>query len=182
MTRLRIVIIFVLFAAFVFIISCHKGHGLSPDPPGIEGIITFQGSWPDSTNMVLVVAVKQFPWHLSDNDSLTTYFLNAFISGDLAYSDPIPLNSDRYQYKLLLDPGLWERISVVWFPADLLGLKEIGSYFMDPQNQERPSAVVVLSGTIDNSIHIDADFIHVNSESPFLKVRGGGELERGGDQ
>ncbi len=84
MIRMRNVLIFILFAAFVFIISCHKGHGLSPDPPGIEGIITFQGTWPDSTNMVLVVAVKQFPWHLSDNDSLTTYFLNAFINGDLA--------------------------------------------------------------------------------------------------
>ncbi len=50
----------------------------------------------------------------------------------------IPFNSDRYQYKLLLDPGLWERVSVVWFPADLLGLREIGSYFIDPENQERP--------------------------------------------
>ena len=168
MIRIRTVLIVFFCLAMIVLISCHEGHGLSPDPPGIEGIITFQGGWPDSTSMVLVVAVKRFPWHLSDNDSLTTYFFNAFVSGDLAYSDPIPMGTDRYSYKLLLDPGVWERVSVVWFPDDLLGLKEIGSYFKDPQD-ERPASIEVISGTIDNTIDINADFIHVHSDSPFLK-------------
>ena len=175
-------LIFFLGVMSLFVLACHEGNGLSPDPPGIEGTITFEGTWPDSTNMVLVIAVKQFPWHLSDNDSLTTYFFNAFVNGDLAYTDPIPFGVDRYQYKLLLDPGLWERISVVWFPADLLGLREIGSYFENPGEQERPSTVQVISGTIHNTIHIEADFVHVDSESPFLKVRGGRGSWKGGGQ
>jgi hypothetical protein len=155
----------------MLILSCYQGNGLSPDPPGIEGTITFQGTWPDSTSMVLIVAITQFPWNLTDYDSLVSYFFNAFINGDLAYSDPIPLGVNQYTYKLFLDPGLWERVSVVWFPDDLLGLKEIGTYYVSPGNQERPSPVEVISGTLTQQIDIEADFSHVESSSPFLEAR-----------
>jgi len=175
----RIKIFLILFSLCCLVIfACHQGHGLSPDPPGIEGTITFEGTWPDSTAMVLVVAITQFPWNLTDYDSLVTYFFNAFISGALAYSDPIPLGTDQYTYKLFLEPGLWERISVVWFPDDLYGLKEIGSYFETP-GQEIPSSVEVISGAMIRPINITADFSNVDTESPFLKPWEYGEVREG---
>jgi hypothetical protein len=164
----------------LFILACHQGHGLSPDLPGIEGNISFQGTWPDSTAMVLVVAITRFPWNLTDYDSLVAYFFDAFVSGDLAYSDPIPLGTDQYAYKLFLEPGLWERISVVWFPDDLYGLKEIGSYFETP-GLENPSSVEVITGSLTQQINITADFSHVDSASPFLEPGESREVPKGVD-
>ena len=180
MSRLR-EILMVCCLCVLFILACHQGHGLNPDPPGIEGNISFQGTWPDSTAMVLVVAITRFPWNLTDYDSLVAYFFNAFVNGDLAYSDPIPLGTDQYTYKLFLEPGLWERISVVWFPDDLFGLKEIGSYYESP-GQEKPSSVEVHSGVLNQRIDITADFSHVDSESPFLEPGCSGEDRKGVDQ
>jgi len=158
-----------IVGAIFYTASCYHGHGLSPLPSGVQGHIVFQGVWPDSTSAVRVVALKSFPWGVTNRDSLLAFFQQAFLTGNLGYSDPLPLFSEECDYVLELNPGLWERISVVWFPDNLMGLKEIGTYYENPANPGTPFSVVITSGRMQKGINIAADFIHVDSESPFLE-------------
>jgi hypothetical protein len=154
-------------------LSCIQGHGLSPttssgQQAGIRGRITFVGSWPDSTKEVRIAVLKQYPKGMNDPDSIL-----AFVLGNLAaFSDTIPRNSRTYDYTLNLEPDLYAWVLVAWFPditVYLFGVKELGAYYSDPQDTEYPTPVQVIPGAMTDGIDIEADFVRVDSETPFYK-------------
>ncbi len=162
----------------VLLSACYKGHGLDPEfqesaLTGISGRVTFTGAWPDSTRGVYVAAVKTFPAGMHDPDSLLTYAFNAFAAGNLVFSDTIPRNTVQYDFRMLLTPGIWDWVLVVWFPDIenyFFGIKEIGAYYFgaDPAD---PAPVQIIPGALTENIDIAADFAHVNRDAPFFKAR-----------
>ena len=146
--------------------SCYQGHGLSPPEgaSGIRGRITFVGSWPDSTDEVRIVVLKNYPAGMTDPDSLV-----AFVILNLAaMSDPLPMNVETYDYSLKLDPGRYAWVLVVWLPEDLFGIKELGAYYIDPENLAMPTPVTITEGVMLDGIDIIADFANVLRETPFF--------------
>jgi len=161
---------------FITLLACYRGNGLSPNGSdtnisGIEGIITFTGEWPDSTLEVRVAALKKYPAGITDPDSLLLFVLNAYTRGELVFSDTIPRFIKTYDYTLNLQPGKYEWIVVVWFPDIddyLLGVKELGAYYIDPEDTESPTPVNVMPGVITKGIDITADLENVYRDSPFF--------------
>ncbi|MFH1940898.1 MAG: hypothetical protein ABIL68_02245 [bacterium] len=154
-------------ASILLLASCYQGHGLSPpeETSGIEGRITFIGAWPDSTKEVRIAVLKNFPEGMTDPDSL----LNFVITNLSSLSDPLPMGIDHHDYQLLLDPGHYAWVLVVWLPANLFGIKELGAYYLDPNNLTLPTPITVLAGVLLQGIDIVADFANVHNEKPFFK-------------
>ena len=158
-----------IILVFAVIMSCYKGHGLSPpgDTQGIQGRITFTGTWPDSTLMVWVAVLENYPEGITDENELLL-----FIVENLAAYGEIPEFVDHYDYQLdVQEPGVYAWVLVVWFPdiEDYLqGVKELGAYYKDPEQLELPTPVNVLPGVILDGIDIVADFANINRETPFF--------------
>ena len=172
---------YILFFAIgvLYILACYKGHGLSPTSPqddntGIQGHITFQGEWPDSTREVQVAVFKDYPYGITDTDSLLVFVINAYIGGELFLSDTIPRFSTEYDYILPLEPDTYAWVLVIWYP-DILnyreGVKELGAYYANPDDMKLPSPVRVMPGVLTPNIDITADFTNINRELPFFRAR-----------
>lgn len=163
----------------LILVSCYKGHGLSPtaqgsDISGIIGRITFTGTWPDSTKEVRIAVLKRYPRGMTDPDSILSFV----ITNLAAFSDTIPRYIDQYDYQLTLEPDLYAWILVVWFPdipVYLLGVRELGAYYKDQIQTELPTPVNVIPGLMTEGIDIIADFANLNRETPFFRTRGGHE-------
>lgn len=154
-------------------LGCYSDKGLSPpgNNPGIQGKITFLNAWPDSTRLVMTVAMKHYPAGITDDDSLLAFITDAFYSGGLAYSEPIPPGSENYNYRMPLEPGLYEWILVVWFPDIedyFFGVKELGAYYKDKEI-DLPTPVEVRPGVMMEGIDIIADMNNVYRDTHFFK-------------
>ena len=162
-------LLLVLFSAT----SCYKGHGLDPTAPesssGIQGRVTFKGSWPDSTNQVLVIVSKTYPRGMTSRDSMLAFVVQNLTNGNIVIGDTIPKFSDAYNYRVDLQPGLYEWVLVAWFPKDLLGVKELGAFYRNPEKQILPSSIEVLPGVVIQGLNIAADFANINRSTPFFK-------------
>jgi hypothetical protein len=167
-SKKNIFLLFWIVPFSILVLSCYRGHGLSPDAPGIAGRITFIGSWPDSTQSVRVVALNKYPTGITNKDTLSLLFFNAYSKGELVFSNPIPMNVTSYDYRLECREGLWEWVVVVWFPNDFNGLKELGAYYADPMRKETPTPVKIISGLITTNIDIEADFSNIDRDVPFF--------------
>lgn len=157
----------------IFSISCYKGHGL--DPPsktsGIQGRITFLGTWPDSTKEVRVIVMKNYPEGMTDTDSLMQFVLTAILKGELIPSEPIPPFVNQYDYQIPLEPGEYGWVLVAWFPDIpdyFFGVKEIGAYYKNPKQQDLPSPVFVKPEILTGGIDIIAYFEYIHNEIPFF--------------
>jgi len=174
----QIKLLFLILA--LFLISCYRGHGLSPlveetNVSGISGRVTFIGTWPDSTKEVRVAVLKNYPEGITDPDSLI-----AFVIGNLvAFSDTIPRFVDHYDYQLSLNPDIYAWVMVVWLPDIpfyLLGAKELGAYYGLSYGQSKiPTQVTVIPGATTGNINIIANFANLNRKTPFFKIRGNNE-------
>jgi hypothetical protein len=171
---------FLLSCFWIFLLqSCYHGHGLSPTSvtgydTGIQGTVTFTGTWPDSTREVRVAALTEYPEGMKDPDSLFQFVINAIFTGNLFYSDTIPRFVNSYDYEIFLNPQIYAWILVVWFPDIdnyLYGIKELGAYYADPNVTERPTPVQVIPGTMTPEIHIMADLTNVHRQTPFFKKK-----------
>ena len=156
----------------ILIVSCYRGHGLSPpgNIAGIGGRITFIGEWPDSTKEVWVVVIKNYAGGITDEAELYQFVLDNFVA-----SAAIPLYVDQYDYQMTLDPGIYGWVLVAWFPdIDIwvLGVKELGAYYSNPEFQIVPTPVQVDEGVMIGGIDIVADFDNINRELPFFRIRG----------
>lgn len=154
----------------LLIVSCYRGNGMSPpgETSGIEGRITFVGVWPDSTKEVRVAVLKNYPTGMNDPDSLLSFVILSLA----ALGDPLPMFIDHYDYQLALEPEDYAWVLVVWLPDNLFGIKELGAYYTDPDNQVFPTSIHVAHGVMLGGIDITADFANVNNAKPFFKVRG----------
>jgi len=171
--RIKTISISFLFMSLLLVlIMCYSGHGLSPvvsgeGTTGIRGHIDFKGEWPDSTKEVRVAVLEKYPEGIQDQDSLLGFVINNLI----AFSDTIPRYSDSYDYFLPLEEGFYEWIVVVWFPDIpfyLFGVRELGAYY-EHGSGDKPSPVYVSKGSVISGIDITADFINIDSDTPFYK-------------
>jgi len=154
------------------VLTCYKGQGLSPTAEGdidsgIDGRITFIGSLPDSTKEMRIAALNRYPGGISDPDSIL-----AFVINNLAVvSDTIPRHVSTYDYHLPLEPGTYAWIVVVWFPdipIYLFGIKELGAYYIDPNDTTTPTPVHIVQGLFTPDIDITADFSNIQRGIPFF--------------
>lgn len=153
--------------------SCYKGHGLDPSAPesgsGIHGRVIFKGDWPDSTNQVLVIVSRTYPRGMTNQDSMLSFVVQNLTSGNIVIGDTIPKFSEAYDYSVALQPGLYEWVLVAWFPEDLLGVKELGAFYRNPEKQTLPTSIEVLPGVVVQGLNIVADFANIKRPLPFFK-------------
>lgn len=167
--------IFIISIALVLLsaMSCYKGHGLDPTSPesgsGIQGRVIFKGGWPDSTNQVLVIVSKTYPRGMTSRDSMLAFVVQNLTNGNIMIGDTIPKFSDAYDYRVDLKPGRYEWVLVAWFPEDLLGVKELGAFYQNPEKQALPSSIEVLPGVVIQGLNIVADFANISRPIPFFK-------------
>ena len=151
------------------IVSCYQGHGLSPpgDISGIQGRITFTGTWPDSTREVWVAILKNYPQGITDENELLL-----FIIENLAVYSQVPTFVEHYDYQLeVQEPGDYAWVLVAWFPDIenyIMGVKELGAYYKDPEQLDTPTAIHIPEGVIVDGIDIVADFANIQRDTPFF--------------
>ena len=157
---------FFLYLVLV-VVSCYQGHGLSPpgEISGIQGHITYVGTWPDSTNEVRLAVLKEYPIGMTDPDSLLTFVMEKLAG----LSDPLPLFVTEYDYEITVDAGEYAWVLVVWLPENLFDLKELGAYYENLENMEVPTPVTVPPNVMIQGIDIIADFDNLNNDRPFFK-------------
>jgi len=158
---------------FLSTVSCYKGHGLDPTAPesgsGIRGKVIFKGGWPDTTNQVLVIVSKTYPKGITSRDSMLAFVVQNLTNGNIVIGDTIPNFTDTYDYRVSLQPGRYEWVLVAWFPKDLLGVKELGAYYWNPEKQSLPTPIEVLPGVVIQGLNIIADFGNLNRPLPFFR-------------
>jgi len=166
MKRLTSLGIILVFAAMV---SCYQGHGLSPPgkTQGIQGRVTFVGTWPDTTKEVWVVVLENYPEGITDENELLLFVLENYVNSCL-----VPLFVDYHDYQLdIPKPGTYAWVLVAWFPDIenyFLGVKELGAYYKGPEQLDTPTPVHITEGIILDGIDIVADLANINRETPFF--------------
>jgi hypothetical protein len=155
------------------VFSCYHGHGLDPTAPesgsGIQGRVVFKGGWPDSTNQVLLIVSKVYPKGITSKDSMLAFVLQNLTNGNIVIGDTIPNFTDNHEYRISLQPGRYDWLLVAWFPRDIYGVKELGAYYRNPENQSLPSSIEVLPGVLIQGLNIVADFGNLNRPLPFFR-------------
>ena len=146
------------------LLACNDGLQPVPAPTtcpqnftGICGHLTFQGTVPDSTQAVYVVAYHTFP---RSRDSLFTF------QPSLILLQKLPLDSATAFYAVPLSSGRYEWVVAVWvkqgftLPNADSTLREAGSY-RDPADTTLPGVVnVYTQGTDSIDFVIDFDHLH----------------------
>jgi hypothetical protein len=157
------------------LVSCVRGHGLSPLEPdsgsvtGIRGKIVFTGTWPDSTREVRVAVLKSYPAGMADRDSLLAFVLTNLV----AFGDTLPRFVDACEYKIALPPGSYGWVLVAWFPdipQYIFGVKELGAFYRTIGPQKQPSPVHVIPGVMIDGVNITADLSKNKQTVPFFKT------------
>lgn len=162
--------IFVLLSILSIIwgAGCYKGNGLKPptESSGIRGTINFTGEWPDSTKQIWVAVLKEYPEGVTDTAAIRLFVINNLVD----YQE-VPSNVSSYGYEFELDPGDYGWVLVVWFPdisGWILGAKQLGAYYTDPENMTRPTGITIEEGVVQEGIDIQADMSRVENDFPFF--------------
>ena len=133
------------------LIGCQIGHGLGPDPKlpagkgQIAGTVTFVNDWPDSVAEVRVVVYAEYP-------PLNYYALSG-------WSDPIPIGISTYEYRIVLDPGPYGWIIVVWRAEDAFwSFDSLAGTYYAYGDTTRPGRVSVSAGETVRDVDVVATF------------------------
>ena len=111
---------------------------------GIAGTVDFPDPWPINTGEVRVIAYESYP-----PPSLLD------IKG---FSSSLDIGSDREEYFIMVPPGTYEWVVVVWRGAgdSWIHAKDVGHYHVPPDTT--PAQVVVEYGNVTKGIDITVDF------------------------
>lgn len=90
----------ILAIGLLLLLSCNAPTGLKP-VAGIEGVLHFTGTWPDSIQGAALVALDDLP---TDLTQAASHLVN--------YSTPAPNGSDSTEYFLQLRPGTYFLIAM----------------------------------------------------------------------
>jgi hypothetical protein len=147
-------------AALAVVAALACNDGLRPTTcSGICGTVTFNGTAPESTQAVYVVAYQTFP---HSRDSLFNF------QPSLAALRTLPLTGIPTFYDAAVPPGRYEWVLAVWVKqgfnltnADST-LREAG-YYRDPGDTSQPGVVTVAGATQPaDSINFVVDFDHMH--------------------
>jgi|GEM_PF-827818 len=158
--------------------ACYEGHGLEPPSgqPGIDGQVTLSGDLPDSTQQIVVVALRHFPHGITETQALISFMTQAYLTGDMILGDTLSRFTPVQAYHLDLAPGVWEWIVVAWFPRIddyLTGVKELGAYTGSMDETAVPLAINIIEGSRLTDIDMHANLNHVHRTLPFFAWEGG---------
>jgi len=148
----------VLASLAALLLACQADTGLRPLRSGVEGVVHFQGSVPPNTDRVVVVASYVFP---------------PTGPADLAISDPLVLQGDSAAFRLVLPPGNYPIVGVLWKekdqPYQVWNL--LGAYFQN-SDDFMPTPVHVPDRETFVHLQIEADFsrAHAASQSAVTGV------------
>ncbi|MGH7491039.1 MAG: hypothetical protein ACREOO_01455 [bacterium] len=143
--------------------ACNEiDRGLAPPAQGITGRITYQGTWPDTTEWVRIAVFKKLPATVLDIP------LNPPL-----FSDTLPRFVSSYDYQLDVPPGTYEWVVLAWKPVkrfaanQFSGLDTLGMYAL-PGTLDQPLSIAVPDeGQLPN-VDIAADFTRLLPVSPIL--------------
>jgi len=153
-----------LVSAFLLLLCVNAcdDHGLEPPSQGISGRITYNGTWPDTTEWVRVAVFKNLPATVLDIP------LNPPL-----FSDTLPRFVSSYDYQLDVPPGTYAWVVLAWKPFkkfaanQFSGLDTLGMYAL-PGTLDQPRAVTVPNEGQVTGINIEANFARLVPESPIL--------------
>ena len=133
------------------LLACQADTGLRPLRSGVEGIVHFHGDLPPNTDRIVVVASYVFP---------------PTGPADLAISDPLRLQGDSAAFRLVLPPGSYPIVGVLWKeqnqPYQVWNL--LGAYFRNPEDF-MPAPVEVPDRDTFVHLRIEADFSRAHPAS-----------------
>jgi len=146
--------------ALVGVVACNDGLQptplCAPNAAAICGRVTFQGTEPDSTEGILIVAYPTFPQSRNDLLSFQPFppppSLPRPFAGSQFYT--LPLRNGRYEWVV----AVWKKVGAFapgFGNADTL-LKEAG-FYRDQTNPTAPGVVVVHDSSSD-SVNFVIDF------------------------
>lgn len=114
----------------------------------IAGAISYEGTWPEDTSLLLLVIYKQKP-----KDEITMLFFE-----NIDYTQPLFVDSSSY--RLLVGRGKYSYIVLYWVGKNiskLTDLVEIG-FYESPDNPGEPGTVDSNAGGEAQDIDIHVDF------------------------
>ena len=136
--------------------ACEIGHGLGPEPklpPGkgrIAGTVTFASAWPD---LVAEMRVVVYVEPLGEEDPPSDYYA---ISG---WSEPIPIGAMTHPYDIVLDPGVYGWIILVWRPEGAFwNFESLAGTYYTAEDTSRLGSVLVRAGETTESVDIIGAF------------------------
>lgn len=112
----------------------------------LSGRITYEGNWPDNTELMGIAAYRTRP------ENLLEFFRPA------ALNISLPTQVDEFDYRLATPPGTYEYTVVLWLGrgASVFDFKEIGFYETSPGSGEPAEVTVALGDTVaDVDITVD---------------------------
>jgi len=164
-----------LALALAAALGCNKGLEPAPAPTacpqgfvGVCGTVTFQGTKPDSTEGVFIVAYPTFPQSRNDLLSFSPFpppsSLPQPFTGSQFYTLPLP--SGRYEWVV----AVWKRVGTFaqgFSNADSL-LKEAGFYRDGADTTSHGSGIVTVGDGGTNGISFLIDFSNMHSISYYF--------------
>ena len=142
------------------------GHGLAPPgPTGVQGRITFLGTWPSNTDFV---AVALFPYEPTADDPVLPLAWQTM--------DAMPPGS-VFDYNLSVPGGSYGFLVVAWIEqgSNIFDFDSwvILAFHADPEAPSQPGEVVVITGLI-RRIDLTADLNLVPSTMHAIAAVPGG--------
>ena len=130
------------------------------------GRVTFQGTAPDSTEGVLIVAYPVFP--RSRNDLLTFQpfppppSLPRPFTGSQFYA--VPLGNGRYEWVV----AVWKKVGNLTLSANDTTLLRVAGYYRNPADTTQPGSVTVPTGSVTDSVDFKIDFDNLRPATDFV--------------
>lgn len=132
-----------LAAVAVVAVACDSG--LEPSPfVGISGVVTLEGTAPDSTEWVRLIVLRERPDSAEDFLDVSRLLANL-----AAFTDPLPLDVPEYPFHVELAPGEYAWLLAVWKKLgdlDSTTLREAGTYYGEKAPSEGPDTITVTAG------------------------------------
>jgi hypothetical protein len=152
------VLILILFS------GCRMDHGLEPRPAswsGIEGVVNFQGEWPEDIEEVRVAVYRTYP----PTDSSDFFRIAGF-------SESLPLDSARAAYRVALVEGVYQwvvaagrRENLDWVEGYVFLAQRVGS----PDDPD-PLPVTVYRNRSTTAVDLLVDFSDLPDLPPLSKL------------
>ena len=143
---------FTILLVCVMCSACEIGHGLGPEPelpPGkgrIAGTVTFGSAWPE---LVAEVRVVVYAEPLGEEDPPSEYYV---VSG---WSEPILMGAMTHPYDIILDPGVYGWVILVWRPEGAFwNFESLAGTYYAAEDTSRPGSVLVRAGETAEGVDI----------------------------
>lgn len=114
----------------------------------IAGKITYEGNWPEDTQLLLLAVYRQKP----------TSDMQFLLFENVDYTQPVFVDSSTY--RLAVGSGVYNYVVLYWVGkkiSNLTDLIELG-YYESPENPGQPGKIDIASGERKEDVHIHVNF------------------------